>query len=89
MIKFTPLLSEIKDNDIFPYQPTEKEKKEFGKVNAGYKKIKAPKKEYTHCDIYIDKQPFKANLPIPLAKFIQKKEQLSRNKGAVTLENYR
>lgn len=107
MINFTNILQEVlqydkyttnyfEDNDIFSYQPTEQEKKEFGKIKAGYIKptqkatpIKPPKKTYTHCDILIDGIPFKSDVPIALAKHIKAKEELSRTKGSVTFTNYR
>lgn len=86
----------VEDNDIFSYQPTEKEKNEFGKINAGYvkpsynsQKNNIKKKSYTHCDILIDGHPFKADVPIALAKHIKNKEESSRTKGSVTFTNYR
>jgi hypothetical protein len=76
------------DTNDDKYKPTEKEKREFGKVNAGYGD-KSKKKKVTHCDIYIDNQLYLSDKPIPLAKSIQRKEQIGKRIGSVTLQNFR
>ncbi|MFW6246914.1 MAG: hypothetical protein ACOC22_01925 [bacterium] len=55
---------------------TEKQRREFGLVNAGYKRIEKPKKQ-THGNLLIDGIVKDYNLPFALLQF--KKRELIHN----------